>query len=688
MGKIDRKIRWFGMAALALYGLVLLRLFWIQVIHHDLWSEKARKQHILKQKVVRKRGTIFDRNGNVLAYTAAVKQLICDPVRIQDPEATLALLSTFTNLQTRTILPKLKHAIEKKRRYFLVKEDVTLDEFHRIQERIEEEREILPRSDSVGLLANCVYFRDSTKRYYPYNMIASSLLGFVGRDGVGLEGVELFYEDLLKGKNGVKVYERGLNGLVVPNSERVLQNPEGGTSIYTSIDVVIQYLVEKKLREAYEQHRPKNAVIVVMNPWNGEILAMASQPNFNPNYFPYYTQEDYKNRTISDQFEPGSTMKVITLAAALESHAINTEDRFKCVGYIELYDVFRIHCDGRKAHGELTPGEILKKSCNVGAIQIAQRLGTRRLYDYLARFGFGEKTGVQLPGEIRGVNRPPEKWSGLSLAALSIGQETAVNTLQLIRAFSSIMNGGVLYHPKILTETKAFQGEGEGIAPMPIRRVISRATSKTISEMLKHVTEPGGSGRRAAIPGYGVLGKTGTAQSLAEMHKETSEWDRGLNPKVVASFIGAIPAEKPELVMYVVVNEPQGEKYYGGQVAGPIFKELGREILSYLKIPPSRPLSAADEQEEIVPTPDSILQETLENPVPDWVDPREFADINQTQIDPMPEWINLVDKPSTPAPARALAEAAVTAANPVTMPHEAEHFINMIVAEEGMGNAP
>lgn len=685
MGNIDRKIRWFGAVALGLYGVILLRLFWIQVLHHEMWSEKARKQHILKEKIVRKRGTIYDRNGNVLAYTAAVKQLICDPDRIQDPEATIALLSTFTNLQSRNIIPKLRQAMEKKRRYFLIKEDVTLDEFHRIQERIDEERSILPRSDSVGLLANCVHFRDSTKRYYPYNMIASSLLGFVGKDGSGLEGVELFYEDLLKGKDGVKVFEKGLNGLVVPNSELTLSKPDGGTSIYTSIDVVIQYLVEKKLREAYEQHRPKNAVIVVMNPWNGEILAMASQPNFNPNYFPYYTQEDYKNRAISDQFEPGSTMKVITLAAALESHAINPEDRFKCVGYIELYDVFRIHCDGRQAHGELTPGEILKKSCNVGAIQIAQRLGTRRLYDYLARFGFGEKTGVQLPGEIKGVNRTPDKWSGLSLAALSIGQETAVNSLQLIRAFSAIVNGGVLYHPKILTRTQGVQNNSEEITPMPVRRVISTNTSKMIAQMLSYVTEPGGSGRRAAIPGYGVLGKTGTAQSLAEMHKETSEWDRGINPKVVASFIGAIPAEDPRLVMYVVVNEPQGEKYYGGQVAGPIFSELGKEILAYLKVPPNRPISGVEDDQEEVPTPNSILRESSEGPVPDWVDTRQFVEVDQSEIDAMPDWIDL-DRQASRMPA--LSGMGVSATNQSTMPRVAENFVNMIVAEEVRSTGP
>ena len=647
MDSLDSKIRLFFWFSCVVFTTILIRLFWIQIIDYPDWKERANKQHIVKKRIIRKRGSILDRAGNVLAYTAAVKHLICDPKRLKDPETTLSLLGTFTRLQIHSILPKLKIAGKKGRRYFLIKNDVTMEEFHKIQDRIEKEKKILGVPEKVGILANCIFFRDATRRYYPYNMIASNLLGFVGKDGRGLEGTELFYEDILRGDDGVKFYERGLNGRVIPNSETVITTPEGGTSIYLTIDVVIQYLVEKKLREAFEFHRPKNAVIVVMDPRNGELLAMASQPSYNPNYFRYYSQEDYKNRAVSDQFEPGSTLKVVTLAAALESHAITVEDIFSCVGYTELYDVFRIHCDGRKSHGDLNPSLVLKKSCNVGAIQIAQRVGTRRLYDYLRRFGFGERTGIQLPGEIRGVNRPPVKWSGLSLAALSIGQEIAVNTVQLVRAFSSIVNGGLLYHPKILLRTRSFGGEMENIESMPLRRVISRKTSKVLVKMLKGVTEPGGSGRRASIEGYEVLGKTGTAQSLAEMHKATSVWDAGSNPKVVASFVGAMPANDPRLVIYVMINEPQGEKYYGGQVAAPVFKELGKEILAYLKIPPSQKESPSKKGRKGVPTPDLIRRESLENSVPGGFDPEAISETGLEDLftpesnNTIPDWINL-----------------------------------------------
>jgi len=643
-----RKLDFFLAAVIGLFVLVLIRLFWIQVLDHDYWYTRAKKQHIVKRKILRKRGTIYDRNGNVLAYTAAVKHLICDPSKVKDPDSTLGLLASYTRLNLRNLKEKLLKSREKGRRYLLLKDDVTMEEYRRIRERMEAERDLFDKPDDVGVLSGCVYFKDATRRYYPYNMIAANVLGFVGKDGKGLEGAELSYNDLLSASHGLKIYERGLNGLVLPNSEKILTSPDGGTSVYLSLDVVIQYLLEKKLREAYESHRPKSAVVVVLNPKNGEILGMASQPSFNPNYFPFYSASDYRNRAIADQFEPGSTMKAITVAAAIESNAINTEDLFECKGYIELFDVFRIHCDARKVHGEIFPQAIMKKSCNVGAIYIAQRLGSRKMFDFLERFGFGQKTGIQLPGEVSGINREPRKWSGLSLAAKSIGQEIAVNSLQMGRAFASIVNGGVLYHPKILVKTQSSEGKTTLIRDLPVRRVISSKTSEVMRKILKTVTETGGSGRRADISGYDVLGKTGTAQSLAEMHKSTSEWDDGLNPKVVASFVGAIPAEDPQLVMYVMLNEPQGEKYYGGQVAAPIFRELGKEILAYMKIRPTKPDETEEDDGPL--NAEQVRQASVESGVPAWMQPaRPAIDVDNVQTpapserddDQIPDWLRL-----------------------------------------------
>ena len=482
-----------------------------------------------------------------------MKHLICDPLRVEDPEVTLKLLATFTRLQVLPLLEKLKKAKARNRRYLLLKNDVTMEEYHRIRERIQLEKEQLESRDSIGVLAGCVHFKDSTRRYYPYNMIAANVLGFVGRDGKGLEGTELHYDDILSSRDGLKIYERGLNGFVLPDSERILKKAEGGTSIYLSLDVVIQYIIEKALREAYDTHRPKSAVILVMDPHNGEVLGMASEPSFNPNYFPYYSASDFKNRAISDQFEPGSTYKVFTVAAALESNAITVHDLFGCMGFIEMFDVFRIHCDGRQKHGQISTSTILQKSCNVGAIQIAQRVGTRKLFVYFQRFGFGHLSGIQLPGETRGINWHPKRLSGLSIAAKSIGQEIAANAVQMTRAFSAIVNGGILYHPKIMMKTKRLEGQENEVMTRPVRRVISEKTSKIIMKMLKTVTEQGGSGRRASISGYDVLGKTGT-QSLAEM-KTTSEWVDGLNPKVVLPLLVALPTEDPKLVIYVMLND-------------------------------------------------------------------------------------------------------------------------------------
>ncbi|MCJ8346394.1 penicillin-binding protein 2, partial [bacterium] len=468
--KIDRKLKWLRLAFLFAFLTIGARLYYVQIVKHEFWLQKANKQHFIKKKVLRRRGTIFDRNGNQLAFTASVKKMTCDPTKVKDPHATISVLSRFTRLEIKPLLKKLIAAKKKKRRYLLLKRDVSSQEYLKIRSKMRLERKSLPSPNDFGVLANCIYFEDSYKRYYPYNMIASNVLGFVGRDGRGLEGVELFYEDILKSEDGIRSYERGLNGLIIPNSEKRVRKASGGTSIYLTLDVVIQYIVEKKLLEAFEVNRPKSAVVVVMNPHNGEILAMASQPNYNPNYYPFYSAEDFKNRVISDQVEPGSTMKVFTVAAALEANAITTIDEFSCNGYIELYDIFRIHCDGRRSHGDLDCSHILKKSCNVGAIQIAQRLGTRRLYDYMRLFGFGEKTGIQLPGEIKGLNRVPSTWSGISLAAKSIGQEVAVNSLQVARAFSSIVNGGLLYRPQIIVKTQTVEGKYSEIAQNPIRR--------------------------------------------------------------------------------------------------------------------------------------------------------------------------------------------------------------------------
>jgi cell division protein FtsI/penicillin-binding protein 2 len=344
---------------------------------------------------------------------------------------------------------------------------------------------------------------------------------------------------------------------------------------------------------------------------------MASQPNFNPNYYYYYSDNDYRNRAIWELFEPGSTMKAITLAAALEDKAITIYDHFYCPGYVDLYDVFRIHCDKRSGHHDIDPSAVIKFSCNVGAIKIADRLGNGRLYHHFRNFGFGQKTGIQLPGEGRGLFRHPKAWSGLSRAALSIGQEISVNAVQMVRAFSAIVNGGKLYRPKILLKTKSKDGMENAISPMFDRRVVSEKTADTVLKMLESVTHTDGSGKRAAISGYKVAGKTGTAQSLADMHKKTEDLAGETMTKMIASFIGAVPADDPKVVIYVVLNRPKGEKYYGGQIAAPVFKELGQEIMAYMKVAPRKDLVVAKSSK--VPSVEQIQRNSVQTGVPDWL---------------------------------------------------------------------
>jgi cell division protein FtsI/penicillin-binding protein 2 len=605
--------------------LVILRLYWVQIVKHELWRERAERQHVFVQNVLRKRGSVYDRNGYPLAVTYGVKRMICDPLRMAEPEAALKLLSRITHFSVETHLPEILDARERKRRYYVIKNDVTLEEYEQIRLRIVDEARQMQSFDRAGLLVGTIHFEDAAKRFYPYNTLAANVLGFVGREGAGLEGVERFYDEIMSSKPGVRVYEKGLGGMVVPNSEKLLREPEGGTNIFLSIDIVIQYLVERRLREVYEQHRPKNAIIIVMNPENGEVLAMASQPGFNPNYFSYYSMDDYRNRAIWELYEPGSTLKVFTLAAAVEDSAVTLQEKFMCKGHIDLYDVFRIHCSNRRGHGLLDAFGVMQKSCNVGAIMIGQRLGTRRLYHYLRSFGFGEKTGIQLPGETSGLLRPPQSWSGLSLPALSIGQEIGISAIQMATAFSAVVNGGILYKPQILYKTRDKDSRDSLISPFPVRRVISEQTSSLIRDMMLTVTKSGGTGSKAAIPGYLVGGKTGTAQSLADLNRETEDLSGDSVSKVVASFIGAVPAEAPRFVLYVMINAPRGEKYQGGDIAAPVFSDLGQEILTYMKEPPRRSLVLASAEkpavvgEKVIIDAETIREEVEREAVPDWL---------------------------------------------------------------------
>ncbi|MEK6691916.1 MAG: penicillin-binding protein 2, partial [Nitrospirota bacterium] len=399
----------------------------------------------------------------------------------------------------------------------------------------------------------------------------------VGMDNKGLEGVELAYEGDMKGEEGWLVLGRDALGRDIFPSNNNYKSPSSGRDLYLTIDEVIQYITEKELVNGVERWRAKSAIAIVMNPRTGEILAMGVRPEFNPNIIGNYKPYDWRNRAITDLYEPGSTFKVISAAAALEEGVARVGDLFDCSrGEIEVGG--KVMRDAHR-HGVLSFTEVIQKSSNIGAIQIGMKLGKERFYKYIKAFGFGEKTGIDLPGESPGKVRVPKEWSGTSIGAVSIGQEIAVSPLQILAAFSAIANDGNLMKPYIVSEVRDNEGRViKSFTPQVVRKVISENTSKRLTEILKTVVEEGGTATKAAIQGNLVAGKTGTAQKT---DPETGSYS---NERYVSSFVGYLPAEDPKISIIVVVDEPKGA-IYGGSVAAPIFKEIAEQVLTYLKIP-------------------------------------------------------------------------------------------------------
>jgi cell division protein FtsI (penicillin-binding protein 3) len=420
-------------------------------------------------------------------------------------------------------------------------------------------------------------------RLYPNRELAAHVVGFEGVDG-GLEGIERALNDTLTGTPGKAVVGRDALGREVV-TEAVVQRPAPGRGVMLTIDRTIQYLAERELDAAFRRTRARAAIAVVMDPRTGDVLALAVRPTFNPNAFlDVPSREHWRNRAVTDPFEPGSTFKIILAAAALEEGVVRPEDRiFAENGRITIA---RTTIHDWKKYGWLSFGEVLQKSSNVGSIKVGLALGRERYHRYMTAFGFGALTGVGLAGESRGQLRDPRHWSGLSLPTMSIGQEVSVTALQMVAAFGAIANGGTLMQPRLLRSL--FDGEGREtrrFEPRAVRQVISPETARTLTRLMTQVVAEG-TGHNAAIPGYDVAGKTGTAQKLDPVTRRYSR-----KPGVL-SFVGFAPADEPRLAMLVMLDEPKNERW-GSEAAAPIFSAIGAEVLRYLDVPPrdAAPLS-------------------------------------------------------------------------------------------------
>jgi cell division protein FtsI (penicillin-binding protein 3) len=432
------------------------------------------------------------------------------------------------------------------------------------------------------------------KRHYPQGQLAGQLIGFVGRDSEGLEGLELKYDDYIRGETGSSVAERdALGRRVLVQGVEGLQIPPG-SDIHLTIDTSIQHMAEKELEAAILKYRAKAGVVIVVEPFTGEVLALANYPSFDPNHYTKHAAEHRRNRAVTDSFEPGSTFKTILAAAALEEGIVGKEDLFYCEMGKYPYAGKIIH--DTHPHGWLSFAKILQVSSNIGFTKVAEKLKKGRFFKYIEKFGFGEPTGIDVPGEVAGLVRKPEKWSAIDLATHAFGQGISTTPLQMVMAYAAIANGGFLMRPYVMR--RAVGAKGEVLLenqPHVVRRVVSEKTATVLSAMLRDVTAEGGTGTMANVEGFDVAGKTGTAQKVDPVHGGYAAKKR------VASFVGFVPANKPRLVALVLIDEPE-LNVYGGVVAAPAFRNIAQGALRHLAVAPKNaaPIPAAPTQPEPV----------------------------------------------------------------------------------------
>ncbi len=544
-----------------IWGGIIWRAFQLQVVEREHLAGLAKKecQRVININPVR--GDIYDRRGEKLAVSVEADSIFADPASVEDPETTAARLSSALNLNSRDVLKKLKAQST----FVWLKRQVGPEESKKVAE----------------LNLKGVYSLQETKRFYPNKELAANLLGFVGIDSQGLEGLEIAYDEYLRGGcSSWRVTQDALGRTFLGLDSDA---PPGfqGARINLTIDRRIQYTTEKALAKVVEDFNAKGGLAVVLRTKTGEVLASAVEPSFNPNAFASYSAAQRRNRVLTDTFDPGSTFKVFIVAAALEEGLVKPTDLVFCENGEVVIDRHTIH--DTKPHGWLTVNKVVKYSSNIGALKIGEMLGPPTVHRYLERFGFGQRTGVDLPGESAGLLRPYKAWRKLDAANVAFGQGVSTTAFQMTSAMSAIANDGVLMRPYIVSEIVDSDGRVlKRNKPEAVRQVVSPQTAREVREMLRMVVEEGGTGTRAETDGYPVAGKTGTAQKLDPETKRYSD------KKYFSSFLGFVPYEDPQLTIFVALDEPSPQAY-GGVVAAPAFREIAEKVLPIMDIAPVNP---------------------------------------------------------------------------------------------------
>jgi cell division protein FtsI (penicillin-binding protein 3) len=550
--------------------IILCRLVQVQIFEHRSFARLANEGQQARRSILAPRGIIYDSHMAELATSVTVSTAVAEPRRMKDLSASAQNLAAILEIDPQELLSRMK--------------DPARQSFMIIKRRIDPQAEEHIRSMEI----EGVYFVDESMRVYPNRDLASQTLGFVNMNGDGSAGIELEYDKELKGKEGL--YSFDIDARRRTWRVKVDQLPVQGHSLVLSIDKSIQYIADRELAAGMEKFRARSGTVIVMESGTGRILALANHPQFNCNTFNKYESKFWRNRAVSDIYEPGSTFKVVVAAAALEAGLTRPDEKIDCqMGSISIgRHVFHDH----KSYGLLSFSEILEFSSNVGAVKLGLRLGEQHLYEALRNFGFGSKSGIDLPAESTGLVRDVRDWSGLSIGAISFGQEVGVTSIQILTAINAIANGGYRVRPSIVDRIINEKGDLVDVRTPERVRLMRPQTAEAVSRAFEGVILRG-TGRQAALEGYRAAGKTGTAQKITDGQYSKS--------KYVSSFVGFAPLPDPKISILVQIDEPEG-KHYGGDVCAPIFRKIAEEALLQLQIPPDPDLLPPEIPIQIVET--------------------------------------------------------------------------------------
>lgn len=536
-----------------IWGLLALRLLYVQCISQELFASQAARQQISLEEIPARHGDILDRQGRVLATTVAVPSLYVDPSRIKDVDLLARQLATAVGLDAEQLTARLRRTADK--RFLWVKRQLTSEQQQRVQE--------------LQLPSEVVGFRTEFKRYYPQEGLAAHVIGLRNIDGEGRGGAEQAFDQILKGTAGVRRFVRDARGVILEVLEEVTQPPVHGESITLSIDTLLQLRTEAVLDQLMNEQQPVGACAIVLDPHTGEVLAMASRPGFHPGSLEDVPDNAWKNLAISAMYEPGSTMKPLVVAWGLDHQLLQTHETFHCE-----YGTYRM---GRRVlhdhhrYGELSLTDVLVKSSNIGMAKIGERLGNEELFKLATSFGFGQRTGIELSGEVSGMLHPLANWTTYSTGSIPMGHELAVTPLQMIAAHAVLANGGRKISPHLLLGTASSQPR-----QVVVSQILDAAAADWVVQHPMAEVVSRGTGTKAKLRDYSVFGKTGTAQKP----KPGGGYYANKN---FASFIGGAPAEAPRLLVLVCIDEPRGASQFGGTIAAPYAAQILDRCLKTLE---------------------------------------------------------------------------------------------------------